>query len=144
VARDKTVDEMRAELGTSQALLGRLRGFQPQAVEFLWYRCRMVAALSQFEHAEATILLTLCPYSGAWRMFQSEIKPVMTPAFFERMVRLVVSTNSPPGSEAAVQCPAALPPVGGTVTCRLSIGGRTKELRVRRATESGVEVSGLE
>src|SRR5688572_27346138 len=27
VARDKTVDEMRAELGTSQALLGRLRSF---------------------------------------------------------------------------------------------------------------------
>lgn len=67
----------------------------------------------------------------------------MTQALFEKTVKLLASSVLT-RADAAVECPGALVPIGGTAACRLRTGGKTRELRVRRTSNSGVEVEGLD
>ena len=137
VARDKTEDEMRAQVLRPEALLGRLRSFQQRDMEFAWHRCRTLPADATFERGAGTVSLTLCPSDGAWRPFQVEVEPVMTPALFERMLRdLVASELRLP--KADLRCPPGLVAIGETVTCEIGNDGR--KLKVLRSANSHIEV----
>jgi hypothetical protein len=142
VARDKdwTDAELRAMAQRPEALLGKLRTFRQGDMEFAWNRCRTLPAEAVFDRGQGTVSLSLCPSGGAWRPFQVEVEPVMTPALFETMVRdLVARELRLPAPE--VRCPASLVPIGDTVTCELTRAGR--KLRVRRAANSHIEVETL-
>jgi hypothetical protein len=137
VARDKTEAEMRAEVVRPEALLGRLRSFRQGDMEFAWHRCRTLPADATFERGAGTVSLTLCPSGGAWRPFQVEVEPVMTPALFDRMVRdLVASELRLP--KADLRCPPGLVAVGEAITCELAGDGR--KLKVHRTANSHIEV----
>lgn len=139
VARDKPDAEMRAVIADGpQALLGGLRGFELGEPEFAWYRCRKLSSAARFEHGSGTILFTLCPHDGGWRPFAVDVEPDMTAQLFEKTVRLLAA-RALQAPDATVKCPPTLTPVGGTVTCRLTAGGRTRELRVHRTGNSSVE-----
>jgi hypothetical protein len=140
VARDYTEDQMREHAQRPGRLLGTLRSYRQEDMEFAWHRCRTLPARGAFDHGEGTIGLTLCPYGGAWRPFQVEVEPVMTGALFETMVRnLVAGEMRLP--DAKVRCPADLAPVGETVTCRLTMDAGGKDLRVKRSANSHIEVT---
>jgi hypothetical protein len=138
-ARDKTEAQMRAEVQGPEALLGKLRSFRQGHMEFAWHRCRTLPAQGSFDHGEGAVSLTLCPSGDAWRPFQVEIEPVMTAALFETMVRKLVTTEMKL-PEAEVRCPASLVPIGDTAACTLTANGRRRELKVRRAGNSHIEV----
>ena len=142
VARDKdrTQAELRVEAQRLEALLGKLRSFRQDDMEFAWNRCRTLPADASFDRGQGTVNLILCPSGGAWRPFQVEIEPVMTAALFETMVRnLVARELGLPAAE--VRCPASLVPIGDTVLCELTRDGR--KLKVRRAANSHIEAETL-
>jgi hypothetical protein len=127
-ARDKPADEMRAELERPAALLGPLRSYREGELQFAWHRCRTLPAEATFEHGAGTINLTFCPTGGGWRLFQVEVKPVMTPVLFQALVRSAVrdELRMP---KADVRCPPGLPAVGETVVCAITNGPKIKVLR---------------
>jgi hypothetical protein len=136
----QTRDAVRAAMNMIDAAVGPLEsysfaGTEPDEDAL----CRTANGEAKFRNGTAPMTMRICWADGVWRLRHAEFTPQMNPAMLEASLQYSLKGN------AKVSCPRDAPfPVGGEITCRITLAGkRPQDATIRRTTESGWKIVGL-